>query len=147
MDKVKVHKQALEIQRTKVDELKNLSQKIHNDSGLDHEDVVDTDDLSRFSEITDNYLEIKSHLNAAKSDLAFLENLEIHPRDAVSLGALVQTDLLCFYIGITLPAFECEGKKVVGISTDAPIFGQMIGKKKGDTFEFHGRKYHIEAVY
>jgi len=58
----------------------------------------------------------------------------------------VFTDKVNFVIGLSFKDFEWENKKFVGISTQAPIFDALVGKRAGDKLEFNGINYTIEEI-
>lgn len=65
----------------------------------------------------------------------------------VESGAVVMTNHLNFFISIPIDKIEIEGVRFVGISTKAPIYTEMQGKKKGDTFKFNNMEYKILELY
>ena len=65
----------------------------------------------------------------------------------VESGAVVMTNHLNFFISIPIDKIEIEGVSFVGISTKAPIYSEMQGKKKGDTFKFNNMEYSILELY
>ena len=66
--------------------------------------------------------------------------------DEITEGNVVLTDKVNFVIGLSFKDFEWENKKFVGISTQAPIFEALVGKRAGDKIEFNGIKYTIEEI-
>lgn len=66
---------------------------------------------------------------------------EIH--DVVHLGSVVVTNEQKFFVSVSLERFKCNGIEYFGISTKAPIYKAMEGKRKGDAFELNGRKFEI----
>lgn len=67
---------------------------------------------------------------------------------SVDLGAVVITDVKQkFFISISLGEIKHETGSYFAISTAAPIYETMDGKKVGDSFEFRGRKYKITEIF
>lgn len=89
---------------------------------------------------------METQLQIAESDLATIQALSIDPCDTIKKGALIETDYLSFYIGISSLPFQMDGKKVVGISTHAPIYLRLKGKKVGDKVSIGTSKYEIKAI-
>ncbi len=40
----------------------------------------------------------------------------------------------------------CDGNEIKGISTQAPIYAELEGKRSGDSISFNGRELVIEEV-
>ena len=40
----------------------------------------------------------------------------------------------------------CDGNEIMGISTQAPIYAELAGKRTGDAISFNGREFVIEEV-
>ena len=43
--------------------------------------------------------------------------------------------------------FKFDGKDFISISTKAPIYQCMMGKKKGDMCSFNNNNFKIEEIY
>lgn len=67
--------------------------------------------------------------------------------ETIALGSLVVTDTQKFFISISLGELTVEGKKYFAISTSTPLYKEMGGKRKGETFNFRDKKYKILEVY
>jgi transcription elongation GreA/GreB family factor len=83
-----------------------------------------------------------------KSELNFLET--INPEkisQEVETGAVVVTDQRIFFISTSIELVEVNGQSIFGISTKAPIYPSLKGKKKGDSFTHAGVHYEILDVY
>jgi hypothetical protein len=70
---------------------------------------------------------------------------------SVDLGAVVITDAnQKFFISISLGELKFEGNKpssYFAISTAAPIYEVMSGKKKGESFDFRGKMIKIVDLF
>jgi hypothetical protein len=89
----------------------------------------------------------KNELAFAKSEMAFLKSLDPDfGHDHAEAGALIVTNHLNFFIGVSSEKIEVDGEEIFGISTNAPIYKVMEGKKKGDKFKFNEKEYKIEKV-
>jgi transcription elongation GreA/GreB family factor len=64
----------------------------------------------------------------------------------VVVGSLVKTNLGNFYIGIPVGMIETEGLKYALISSSSPIGGFLLGKRKGEKFNFHNQSYILNSV-
>jgi transcription elongation GreA/GreB family factor len=65
----------------------------------------------------------------------------------VVFGAVVQTNLQNYFIGVSLGQIELDGETYFAISGMSPVFKAMEGKTVGESFEFRDRKYKIEQIF
>lgn len=92
-------------------------------------------------------LRLKHELNFLQREKHTLES--INPgksMDQVGLGAVVYTDQRIFFISTSIEQVVVNGRSVFGISTQAPIYKEMRGKRAGEHFEFKGIRYQIETI-
>ena len=90
----------------------------------------------------------ESELEFLKSELAKLESIDsdrLH--EEADTGAVVVTDKRAFFVAVSTEEVEVNGFSIFGLSTQAPIFLRMKGKKSGDDFDFNGQHYKITQVY
>lgn len=79
--------------------------------------------------------------------IAALERLDTNiETSAVQLMSLVDTNHGTFLVSLAARPVELDGKKYMFLATDAPIYSEMMGKTKGDTFSFRGIAYEILNV-
>ncbi len=92
---------------------------------------------------------IARELDFAQDELNLLNRLVIQEplHDEVTLGSVVETNKLTFYVSASIEEFEANGKRIFGISTKAPIYEVMKGLKKGDDFEMRKQHYKIKDVF
>ncbi|MDN3690756.1 hypothetical protein [Cyclobacterium jeungdonense] len=88
-------------------------------------------------------------LNFVIEELDFLNQMKTSTNlfDEVTLGAIVKTDKMTFFPSVSIENFEVDGENLFGISREAPIYAEMKGKKKGDSFSMNGRTYKILDVF
>lgn len=91
---------------------------------------------------------LENELIFAKTENKHLESIDPSKENAsVESGAVVITNHLIFFIGISGEKIEIEGEVIQGISTKAPIYSFMHGLKKGNTFSYNEKAYEILNVY
>jgi transcription elongation GreA/GreB family factor len=89
----------------------------------------------------------KRLLMDAQENLKVLEAVGHNPvSERISGGSLVHTSEGIFYVSISAGMLQFEGKTVFAISAASPIGKMLLGKTKGDQFEFNGKKYLINSV-
>ncbi len=77
----------------------------------------------------------------ALSRIDVLQNPEI-----VVPGSLVKTDNGLMYLSIPLGRISFNEEIVMCLSAQSPLGMMLVGKHKGDSVEFNGTVYRIEAV-
>ncbi len=65
----------------------------------------------------------------------------------VSLGAVVQTELQNYFIGVSLGEIKLEEESYFAISGMSPLYKAMAGKTAGEEFSFRDKIYRIQQVY
>ena len=113
---------------------------------LDEESTLELDDFAQQNSSNDSAINLQNRINKAINDLENFKELRPELIDEITEGNVVLTDKLNFVIGLSFKDFEWENKKFVGISTEAPIFGALVGKREGDKVEFNGIEYTIEEI-
>ncbi|MCD4745952.1 MAG: GreA/GreB family elongation factor [Bacteroidales bacterium] len=73
-------------------------------------------------------------------------NLSIN-HDIVNFGALVITDEQKLFVSISLGKIMIDNETYYAISPMVPFYKAMKGLKKGDTFDFRGRKLKILDIF
>ena len=82
-----------------------------------------------------NILQILKRINVMK------ENPEI------MLGSIVETDTQDFFVSASLGMIKVNDKNYFAISAMSPLFKEMAGKGKGDSFALRDKKYKIKNIY
>lgn len=89
----------------------------------------------------------ENELGFAQAEREFLNSLDPNYTNTVAEpGALVITNHLVFFIGVSTDKVTVEGEVFYGISTHAPIYKAMQGLGKGKTFSYNEKEYIIEEV-
>ena len=78
--------------------------------------------------------------------MAKLREIDFGDKSEVGEGAIVRIGGRWFVIAVATRAFKSAGTSYVGISTQAPIYSAIEGKRAGDCFEFNGHSMKIELV-
>ncbi|QCR24914.1 hypothetical protein C1N53_05375 [Pontibacter sp. SGAir0037] len=86
-------------------------------------------------------------LDELLTTMALLKRINATKTNAdVSFGAIVQTDLQNYFIGVSLGEIKLEGESYYAISGMSPLYKAMEGKTTGETFQFRGKSYTIKQV-
>lgn len=90
----------------------------------------------------------KGQYQKALSELNVLDMIDLkEPRRTVEFGAIVISDVCWLFVSISAGKIELDGQLYYAISPAVPLYKAMEGFKKGDSFEFNGKKQHIEEVF
>lgn len=83
----------------------------------------------------------------AEDNQKVLNSLKDAPFSEVARnGSLVYTSQGNFYISISAGQLHLGKDSIFAISAVSPIGKLLLGKKKGDQFDFNGKKYLIKEV-
>lgn len=129
--------------------IQDLHEKINSTNGMvdiDETDTIDPEDLSHQSESGEMKQLFEQKLLRAELELDALRKMNIEPKNSVSMGAYVSTEKFNFFVGHATMPFDFEGKHIVGISLESPIFPVMNGLNEGDKFAHAGNEYKIIEI-
>ena len=130
--------------------ISDISEKIsttHSMVDIDETDTVDPEDLSHQSEEAEAEHLFKLQLHKAKIDLNLIESLDFSTKQKVEPGAFVQTEKFNFVVACATTPFDYDGKHIIGISTDSPIYKEMKDKEAGSSFSISGNNYTILEIH
>lgn len=146
MDKNKLKEALIKLEKQYIDEAEMKYEEFLTGNLLNKNEVIDDDDQSHHRqsiEISDQ-LEEQVHVRADHLDI--LNKISFEPTDVVQPRAIVSVNGSCMIVAVSKPHFNVDGRDFLGISTQAPIYKSVVGKKAGDIFEFNKMKFPIEAV-
>lgn len=115
---------------------------------MDSNDVKTDYDEDNKGELLGDFEKNASRLNNAREMKESLSRIDqdLHS-EAISFGSVVETQKNFYFIAAPIGEIAMDdGSTVYVISTDAPIYEKMEGKKEGDTFTFNDTEHKITAV-
>jgi hypothetical protein len=145
--KQEIYKLIVDEQSFRITELESYREKLEGVTDLDENSSRDIDDFSHQNESMELVLRTKYQVEQARETLDLLSIYAETEHSSVLPGALVETDLRWFLIGANLSSFDIEGREIIGISNDSPIYSVMVDKVAGDNFQFADKKYTILNIY
>ena len=99
--------------------------------------VADIELLDRFGD----------QLERLENQLVGLQSMDAHAQmEVIDVGAVVSTDHRNFIIGPSIEEFESDGRTFQGLTSEAPLFAALRGKRKGDRVLFGGTTYNVLDV-
>jgi len=136
MLKEKIRKCIEDYQTGLIEELENELNYKKEASVSDGYDVIDADAHSHQSQARLEGQLVSDRLERAKAALAHLGSIPLAESDKVAEGALIETRSLTIYVGIVTEKFTEDGRDIIGISTEAPIYKTLYNQTVGFSFQF-----------
>jgi hypothetical protein len=146
MDKQKIKQALIKLEEKHIDVSVKDYEDFLTNSTPKRGEVTDPDDHSHLNQSLDVSKKIDTVIHEHVHHLETINALSFEQTNVVEPGAIVSVNGRCMIIGISKPQFEIDGRNFIGVSTEAPIYGCLKGKKTGDEFIFNERKFTIEAI-
>lgn len=135
------------------DQIEKHQRKLDEISGYNQENNLnpDFDEYGNKGEMFTTYEQRAEYLDNAqrlKETLANLDTDFTHRSTTIGPGSLVETEDSYYYISVPLGEVDFEdGSRVYAISTEAPIYQHLDGKREGDTFNFKDQEFRIVGIH
>lgn len=143
-DEIKKH--LIHLKEEEIRLLEQAAATYSGDADLDEEAVIDADDLSHQSQSTEAARNVYAQLEEAQQQLDAFRKIQPEGVSVIMDGSIVITNQANLVIGLSVKDFEWKGARFVGISTKAPVFSVLAGKREGDSFRFNEIDYVIEQI-
>ena len=147
MLKQKIRKCIENYQTSLIEELENELNYKKEAAKIDGYDVIDADDRSHQSQAQIEEQLVYDRLQSAKAALEYLKKIPLTESDKVTEGALIETRDLVFYVGIITEKFTEDGRNIIGISTQAPIYKTLHNQTVNFPFQFAGVDCKILSIH
>jgi transcription elongation GreA/GreB family factor len=115
-------------------------------SAVKRNEVTDLDDKSHQRQDADLSATLDKAVHNHEAHLAKIRAISFEPKTKVEPGAIVSVNGRCMIVAVSKPPFKIGDRNFIGISTDAPIYAELKGKKAGDSFMFNDQKFTIEII-
>lgn len=132
MNKNEIIKSIINEQNVVISTIENSVSRYKNASDIDENDSIDPEDFSHQDEAKEMQLRYEQILVQAKNNLDFLETYKNKETTKIELGSFIETEDLYIFIGISLQQFKLNGKNVIAISEEAPIYNSIKEKTIGE---------------
>ena len=83
------------------------------------------------------FLQLKNALH--KIDVAFVSQI-------ITMGSLVKTDKMLFFISVALPKITLDNFEVIALSPQSPLGSKLVRKKIGDEVSFNNFHFTITGI-
>lgn len=132
------------------DRIDQYNEKLDTISGQNEQNKFhpDFDEYGNKGEMLTEYEKNIVNLDRVRGMKETLANLDrTHRSEVVRPGSVVETKNGYYFVSVPLGEIDMEsGSKVYAISTDAPIYKELEGKKEGDSFDFRDGKVEIVKI-
>lgn len=146
IDKLQLQKTMLNMYETIINDLKEELKVKETLANIDEDNTLDPEDYSNQTVSKEMKMLLQKQLDKAQFDFEKVKNMDFSEKSEAVVGALVTTDMFNFILGVATTPFLFGNMQIVGVSTEAPIFSSLLGKKEGDSFQFTGHQYNINYV-
>lgn len=146
MNKIKILEQIVKEQSKTLANLTASIQKYKSASDMDEDDTLDPEDYSHQGEAREMKMRMEQLLLKESKNLELIEKCLSIENEEVAFGALLNLDSKYLFVGVSIHPFSFEGKEVYSISTEAPIFQLIKGKKVNELIELGTNSYIIKSI-
>jgi len=146
MNKSEIINKIIFEQNLVIKNLENSVARYKTASDIDENDSMDPEDFSHQDEAKEMQMRYEQIVLQEKNNLELLENFKTKISSKIENGALIDTEDLYIFIGISLQQFELNGKKVLTISEQAPIYNTIKDKNIGDKITIGSTENTIVSI-
>ena len=147
MNKNAIKKTMLALSRLELESAQRHYQEYLSQARLDRSESIEDGQQSQAEFASDLAEAFDMQEHDFEEKIRLLETIDFGPKTEVEPGAVVKVAGRHFVVGVSTARFACEGQDLMGISTQAPIYQAMEGKRAGDKCTFRGKELHVEAIY
>lgn len=147
MDKNKIKQALIDNEEHHIENANRNYAAFLNGNLLNRQDVIDADDQSHHRaslEVSDRF---DKSIHDHTDHLNTINQISFEPTDIIKPGAVIKVNGRCMIVAVPKSAFTIEGQDFIGISTNAPIYDAISGKRAGDEFVYNDTTFKIDAVY
>lgn len=86
-------------------------------------------------------------LHSYEDAISTIDAIDFGPKTRVEPGAVIQLEGKWFVVGAATAPFTCQGTTYLGISTQAPVYQCLEGKRAGETCKWNDKELQLNAVF
>ena len=146
IDKQLIKKALINLEKCYINESEMKYEDFLSGNLLDLEATFDQDDQSHHRQSLEVSDSLDEHAHVHIEHLNKINSLSFAPTNTVEPGAIVSVNGRCMIVAVPKGPFTFQGRQYISISEEAPIYKQLKGKKKGDSFEFKHKNFMIDLV-
>jgi hypothetical protein len=146
MDKERVKQTMLELEQHQFEASEDTYLQYVSSARLDRSEPIENDELAQGAFARDLSEAFDEPVHAHEEKIERLRRIDFGPKSVVEEGAIIKVAGRQFVVAVATDRFTCDGNELMGISTAAPLYAAVEGKRAGETARFKGRDIKIEAV-
>lgn len=146
MKKDTIKKTMLALSRSELESAQRHYQEYLSQARLDRSEPIEADEQSQAEFASDLAEAFDMQEHDFEEKIRQLEKFDFDPKAEIEPGAVVKVAGRHFVVAVSTARFRCEGQDFMGISTQAPIYQAMAGKRVGDRFTFRGKVLTVEEI-
>lgn len=146
IDKHALREQLLASESMSVDEARRLYDGYLKGARLDRSGPLDDGDRSQSAQSSTLAAQFEEQVHLHETHRRAVEAIDFGAKQEVAPGAVVKVNDRFFVVAVPTPILRVNGVEMLGISTEAPLYQAMKGRRVGDTFEFHGKNILVEEI-
>lgn len=154
IEKINLKNQLLELcikkQQSLLDDFKTRIKSLVEREDLGNEEEYDNTQQANIAQSIAEADGLNNAMSFANQEMIQLEKLKATQavlQHKAELGAVVVTDISTFFISTSIEQIAAGGETFIGLSVYSPLFQQMKGKSKGQSFFYKGITYQIADIF
>lgn len=152
MNKTMINKTALKeamisTEHSKIHLLEDEIDDFISNGNMDNDNVIDIDDESHAEQRRVDYRRLDGQIHEHSDHVNLLNEIDFGPADLVRPGAVIELENRFIVVAVAEGKFKFNGRNFIAISTDAPLYQCMKGKKAGDTCQLKDQTFTIKNIF
>ena len=147
MDKTHLKQAMLSLTEAELTQAAKKYEQFLGSARLDRSEPIENDEQAQAETASVLAEAFDDQVHSYQDKIARLRAIDFGPRTEVAEGAVVSLGDRHLVIAVSTGEFVCDGRTFVGISTAAPVFAALEGRKAGETCTFRGRALVIDNIY
>ncbi|MDT0676897.1 transcription elongation factor [Autumnicola musiva] len=147
INKKEIYYKALEVVNEQIEKYQGEMDMIK--ESMDANDVKTDYDEDNRGKLLGDFEKNADHLSHAREMKETLSRLDLdHFSETVDFGSVVETEKNYYFISVPLGELQLEnGSSFFAISTEAPVYEGLKGKKAGESYKFNGKEFKVIALH
>ena len=147
MDKSALKQRMIELETRELEDSMENYRAYLAEAQTDPTEPVDIGDHSQKENAGELAEAFDSPVRAHERKIEAIKTIDFGPKDSVEPGAVIQLGQRLFVVSVATDSFDCEGKTLMGISTEAPVYLALEGMEAGDSAKVNGKTVTIDRIF
>lgn len=147
MDKNRVKEALIALEHETIEESTTSLESFLEANQLDRNGVIDLDAQAQYRESRELTEQLHEQVHSHEEHLEVIDKISFEPTKVIQPGAVFRVNDRWMVIAVTKPHFVFNGKDMMAISTEVPLYECLEGKSVGDQFSFNEVDYTINEIF